>query len=116
MISLNIECNSAPFGNDCSTTDQRAPCPARPSWLAADLHGDQAAVHAGLLASADLQRDDGGSNGSQPRPQPGAGSAEGAAADAWWQLLYQAHATLVLNGHEHVYARFRPMGRAAVLG
>ena len=22
---------------------------------------------------------------------------------------YKAHATLVLNGHEHVYARFRPM-------
>ena len=30
-------------------------------------------------------------------------------SDAWWKLLYQAHAALILNGHEHVYARFRPM-------
>ncbi len=33
-------------------------------------------------------------------------------ADAWRQLLYEHHATLVLNGHEHVYARLRPMDPA----
>ena len=43
---------------------------------------------------------------------PGVGSAEGGAADAWWQLLYKAHASLILNGHEHVYARFKPMDPA----
>jgi hypothetical protein len=39
-------------------------------------------------------------------------SAEGQAADTWWQLLYQHHATLVLNGHDHVYSRFAPMDPA----
>jgi hypothetical protein len=34
------------------------------------------------------------------------------AADPWWKLLYQAHGTLVLNGHEHYCARFRPMNPA----
>src|SRR5262249_49258282 len=29
-----------------------------------------------------------------------------------WQLLYQHHATLVLNGHDHVYSRFAPMDPA----
>ena len=43
---------------------------------------------------------------------PGAGGQEGGVADAWWQLLYRSHATLILNGHEHVYARFRPMDPA----
>jgi hypothetical protein len=43
---------------------------------------------------------------------PGADSIEGLASDAWWKLLYKAHATLVLNGHEHYYARFRPMDPA----
>jgi hypothetical protein len=39
-------------------------------------------------------------------------TTEGLASDAWWKLLYQAHATLILNGHEHYYARFRPMDPA----
>lgn len=36
-------------------------------------------------------------------------STEGQAADAWWPLLYQHHATLILNGHDYVYSRFAPM-------
>src|ERR1700751_5498621 len=36
-------------------------------------------------------------------------SAEGQAADTWWKLLYAHHATLILNGHDHVYSRFAPM-------
>jgi hypothetical protein len=39
-------------------------------------------------------------------------SAEGEAADAWWKLLYAHHATLILNGHDHVYSRFAPMDPA----
>ena len=39
-------------------------------------------------------------------------SAEGAAADAWWKLLYAHGADLVLNGHDHVYSRFAPMDPA----
>ena len=30
-------------------------------------------------------------------------------AQAFWQLLYQYHADLVLNGHDHLYARYRPL-------
>jgi hypothetical protein len=36
-------------------------------------------------------------------------SNEGTAAEAWWALLFQHHATLILNGHDHVYTRFAPM-------
>jgi hypothetical protein len=41
-------------------------------------------------------------------------STEGDTADAWWKILYAAHATLILNGHDHVYARFAPMNPAGV--
>ena len=30
-------------------------------------------------------------------------------AQAFWQLLYQYGADLVLNGHDHLYARYRPL-------
>ena len=30
-------------------------------------------------------------------------------AQAFWQLLYEHHADLVLNGHDHLYARYRPL-------
>lgn len=39
----------------------------------------------------------------------GSPSAEGGAARAWWQLLYQHHADVILNGHDHLYARYLPM-------
>jgi hypothetical protein len=35
-------------------------------------------------------------------------SPEGAAAQTWWQLLYRHRADVVLNGHDHVYARYAP--------
>ena len=35
-----------------------------------------------------------------------------AAADQWWQLLSSHGADLILNGHEHLYARFAPMNAA----
>ena len=30
-------------------------------------------------------------------------------AQAFWQLLYEYGADLVLNGHDHLYARYRPL-------
>ena len=30
-------------------------------------------------------------------------------AQAFWQLLYQYGADLVLNGHDHLYARYQPL-------
>jgi hypothetical protein len=111
VVSLNIECNSDAFNNDCSTTDGGL-LAQETKWLQGDLavndkpctiaYWHQPTFSATTSASAAV-----------PDPSaPGVGSAEGLAADAWWKILYQNHATLVLNGHEHVYARFRPMNPA----
>ena len=110
VVSLNIECKSAPFGNDCSTTDGGL-LTQETQWLAADLAGNHqpctiAYWHQPTFTAADTSAD-------VPDPAaPGADSAEGLAADAWWKLLYRNHATLILNGHEHYYARFRLMDPA----
>jgi hypothetical protein len=111
IISLNIECESAAFNNDCSTTDGGL-LAQETQWLAADLADNHqectlAYWHQPTFTAADPV------SASLPDPSvPGADSVEGLAADAWWQLLYNAHATLILNGHEHYYARFRPMDPA----
>ena len=34
---------------------------------------------------------------------------EGITSGTWWQLLYDAGADLVLNGHDHLYARYAPV-------
>ena len=36
-------------------------------------------------------------------------TTEGTTAQAFWQLLYEHGADLVLNGHDHLYARYRPL-------
>lgn len=110
VISLNVECNSAAFGNDCSTTGNGL-LARETRWLADDLRRNhqpctvaywhQATFSATTAATATV-----------PASAPGAGGQEGGVADAWWRLLYDNHATLVLNGHEHVYARMRPMDPA----
>ena len=53
-------------------------------------------MHSRLLAPAHVQR-------YQRHHQ------EGVTAQAFWQLLYQYGADLVLNGHDHLYARYRPL-------
>lgn len=110
IISLNIECESAAFNNDCSTTDGGL-LSQETQWLSADLASNHKACtiaywHQPTFTAADTSAD-------VPDPSaPGADSVEGLASDAWWKLLYNAHATLILNGHEHYYARFRPMNPA----
>jgi hypothetical protein len=110
VISLNIECASVAFGNDCSTTDGGL-LSQETQWLAEDLSRNDkpctiAYWHQPAFTAADTSAD-------VPDPSaPGADSVEGGASDAWWKLLYRAHATLVLNGHEHLYARYRPMNPA----
>jgi hypothetical protein len=99
IISLNIECNSAAFNNDCSTTDGGV-LAGETSWLAQDLHNDHSECTLAYWHQPTF------SSTADPFTSD---SAEGAAADAWWQLLYQHHATLILNGHDHVYSRFAPM-------
>jgi acid phosphatase type 7 len=92
LISLNIECETQP-GN-CSNTG---------SWFAAELEwlkNDLAANHAACTLAY----------WHQPTYSPANGlTEEGTTADAFWQLLYEYGADLVLNGHDHLYARYRPL-------
>lgn len=104
VISLNIECNSKPFNNDCTTTGNGL-LAQETNWLASDLSSNRRPCTIAYWHQPTFSSTTGGASASAP----GAGSAEGGAAAAWWNLLYDAHATLVLNGHEHVYARFQPM-------
>ncbi|HEX2903975.1 MAG TPA: metallophosphoesterase [Jatrophihabitans sp.] len=106
IVALNNECKATAFGNDCSTSDAGL-LAQETQWLKADLARSHqpctlAYWHQPTFTAADSSTD-------VPDPSaPGADSTEGLAADAWWKLLYADHATLVLNGHEHYYARFRP--------
>lgn len=110
IISLNAECDSDVFQHDCSTTDGGL-LARETRWLAQDLQANHLSCtiaywHQPTFSSTT------DSTATVAGSAPGAGGIEGAATDAWWKLLYDAHATLVLNGHEHVYARLRPMDPA----
>lgn len=110
IISLNAECDSDAFGHDCSTTDSGL-LAQETRWLAQDLASNKnectiAYWHQPTFSATTA------STATVPASAPGAGGIEGAAADAWWKLLYQNHATLILNGHEHAYARMLPMNPA----
>jgi acid phosphatase type 7 len=111
VISLNIECASAPFGNDCSTTDGDL-LSQETQWLAADLRADHSQCTMAYWHQPTFSATTAAATGVPDPSAPGVGSTEGGAADVWWKLLYKAHASLILNGHEHVYARFRPMNPA----
>lgn len=92
LISLNIECETQPGG--CSNTG--AWFAAELEWLKKDLAANHSACtlaywHQPTYSAADSI------------------TLEGTTADAFWQLLYQAGADLVLNGHDHLYARYRPL-------
>ena len=92
LISLNIECETQPGG--CSNTG---------SWFAAELEWlkkDLEANHSACTAAY----------WHQPTFSPTNGiTQEGMTAQAFWQLLYEYGADLVLNGHDHLYARYRPL-------
>ncbi len=107
---MNAECASAAFNNDCSTTDGGL-LTQETQWLADDLKSNNTSCTIAYWHQPTFSATT-ASTASVPASAPGAGGTEGAAADAWWQLLYDNHATLVLNGHEHAYARLRPMDPA----
>jgi hypothetical protein len=94
VISLNVECSVEPGG--CSTAGSWFA--SETNWLAQDLAADHAECTLAYWHQPTFNATEGA-----------ASSAEGQAADAWWQLLYQHRADVVLNGHDHVYARFAPM-------
>ena len=92
LISLNIECETQPGG--CSNSG---------SWFAAELQwlkNDLAANHSPCTLAYWHQPTFSAANSI---------SLEGITAKAFWQLLYTYGADLVLNGHDHLYARYRPL-------
>lgn len=99
VVSLNAECDVQPGGCD----PNGAWVASETSWLARDLATDRAQCtlaywHQPTFSVAGETAD-----------------PEGIVADAWWRLLYAHGADLVLNGHDHTYARYAPMdpsGRA----
>jgi hypothetical protein len=94
LISLNIECETQPGG--CTG-----------SWIASELEwlkNDLAANHSACTLAY----------WHQPvfSPTNGIAVPEGPTAVGFWQLLYQYGADLVLNGHDHLYGRYRPLDPA----
>jgi hypothetical protein len=92
LISLNIECETQPGG--CSNSG---------SWLAAELawlKKDLEENHSACTLAYWHQPTYSAANSL---------SEEGTTAQAFWQLLYEYNADLVLNGHDHLYARYRPL-------
>ncbi len=99
LISLNIECADEPGG--CSTTGSWFQSETK--WLEEDLNQDRSQCTLAYWHQPTF------SSTASPFTSD---SAEGQTADAWWKLLYQHRATLILNGHDHVYSRFTPMDPA----
>ena len=92
LISLNIECYTQPGG--CSPT--RSWFKSELDWLKKDLEENHSACtlaywHQPTFSAANSI------------------TQEGTTAQAFWQLLYEHKADLVLNGHDHLYARYRPL-------
>ncbi len=92
LISLNIECSTQPGG--CSNTGTWFA--AELAWLKKDLEENHSACTAAYWHQPTFSA----TNSITP---------EGIAAQAFWQLLYEHRADLVLNGHDHLYARYRPL-------
>jgi len=93
LISLNIECETQPGGCSNSSGTWFA---AETEWLKNDLANDHSPCtlaywHQPTYSAADSLTE------------------EGITAGIWWQLLYDAGADLVLNGHDHLYARYTPI-------
>lgn len=99
IISLNIECGVQPGGCD----PNGAWLSSETQWLAEDLAHDHAPCTLAYWHQPTFSVADAAVSGSKST------TPEGMAADTWWRLLYQHGADVVLNGHDHLYARFVPM-------
>jgi hypothetical protein len=93
LISLNIECGTQPGG--CSDAEGTW-LDSELDWLKKDLQHDHAQCtlaywHQPTYSAANSL------------------STEGKTAQAFWRLLYDYGADVVLNGHDHLYARYRPL-------
>jgi acid phosphatase type 7 len=92
LISLNIECETQPGG--CSNTGPWFA--AELAWLKTDLEQNHSACTAAYWHQPTFSAAD-------------SITEEGITAQAFWELLYEYNADLVLNGHDHLYARYRPL-------
>jgi hypothetical protein len=110
LISLNVECTDEPGG--CPAPKSK-PTPgswfaSETQWLAQDLNQDHSRCTLAYWHQPTFS-----STSTHPTATPPTSwtqdSAEGQAAYTWWKLLYEHHATLILNGHDHVYSRFAPL-------
>ncbi|KHK95875.1 hypothetical protein LK09_17820 [Microbacterium mangrovi] len=110
IVSLNIECNSPAFGKDCSTTGTGL-LAQETAWLAQDLKDNTKPCTVAYWHQPTFSSTSTGT-ATVAASAPGVDSQEGLAADAWWKLLAKNNATLVLNGHEHAYARLKPLDPA----
>ena len=98
LIALNAECAIQPGGCD----PNGAWFKSETQWLAQDLASDHAPCTMAYWHQPTF-------SGADPSSSAPGGDPEGPTADAWWKLLYAHGADLVLNGHDHIYARFAPM-------
>jgi hypothetical protein len=105
IISLNAECSIGDHAVTTSCTNPPAWYVQETQWLAQDLAHD----HASCTLAYWHQPTFSVTSAPASATVPGADSGEGTAADQWWQLLQAHGADVVLNGHEHVYARSAPM-------
>ncbi len=101
LISLNIECSTQQANAEgCPTLDA---VPSKGSWLDSEL----------TWLEKDLEADDSACTLAywhQPTFSAANSIApEGVAAKLFWEKLYEHKADLVLNGHDHLYARYRPL-------
>jgi hypothetical protein len=99
IISLNIECAVEEGG--CNPTGEWFA--AETAWLAQDLADNTAPCTVAYWHQPTF------SAGNAAVGTSKFTTAEGQAADEWWQLLYRYGADLVLNGHDHLYARYTPV-------
>lgn len=108
IISLNAECSLGDHAVTTSCNNPPAWFQQETQWLAQDLAND----HASCTLAYWHQPTFSVTSAPASATTPGADSGEGTAADAWWKLLQAQGADVVLNGHEHVYARSAPMNAA----
>ncbi len=93
LISLNIECETQPGACSFSNGTWLA---AETEWLKKDLEENHSACTVAYWHQPTYSGADGLTE-------------EGITAGTWWQMLYDAGADLVLNGHDHLYARYAPI-------
>ena len=89
LIALNSNCSSL---GGCGPTSPQG------VWLAADL-----AAHPNQCTLAYFHQ-----------PLFSSGGRASSNGQAFWNLLYAAHADVVLDGHDHIYERFDPQTPAGV--